>query len=427
MKQEKNIILFLGTAYNSNIDDVENFELSQKRNFRTAVLTSREMNLNEKPPKQEGVEKRFDFVLRCDTKNISDIEKTVSPIKNDIAIVFCYFESWMPLYRRLVKLLPDVNMPSEESLEICNSKLEMRKKFMERYPEITPKFMFIKDMNNIEDISQNIGFPCVTKPLNLTKSRLVIRSGNREELERNLQNTFKKISEVYKSVHSENEPMILAEEYMEGELYSIDAYVSPKGKIHLTPIVRVVTGKDIGINDFFNYYRVTPAKITKSEEKKAQEISMKALKATGPTSVTVHIELMRTQKNDWKIVELQTRPGGYRNEMLKLSFGIKHYENDFLNRLGRRPLIYRKPISYTAVLEIFPEREGRIISVEGTGEMKKLPSFLRYEQAKSPGDMCGYSRDGYTYVLQVVLNNKNEKVLYSDLEKMKSLIKILVA
>lgn len=426
MQKEKNIILFLGTAYNSNLDDVKNFEISQKRKFRSAVLTSREMNLNEKPPKQEGMEKRFDFVLRCDIKDTNDIEKIIASIKDEIAIVFCYFESWMPLFKRLVKLLPDVNMPSEESLAVCNSKLEMRKRFMEKYPEITPRFMLVKDENSSSEIAQNIGFPCVTKPLNLTKSRLVIRSNNIDELRTNLSSTFSKIKEVYRGVHSESDPMVLAEEYMEGDLYSMDAYIGPRRKIYLTPIVRVVTGKDIGINDFFNYYRVAPAKITKSEEKKAQEASTKALEATGPTSVTVHIELMRTSKGDWKIVELQTRPGGYRNEMLKLSYGIKHYENDFLNRMGKKPIISRKPLSYTAVLEIFPEREGRIVSIEGTEGMKKLPSFLRFEQAKNPGDMCGYSRDGYTYVLQVVLNHKEEKILYDDLAKMRNIIKINV-
>jgi len=69
--------------------------------------------------------------------------------------------------------------------------------------------------------------------------------------------------------------------------------------------------------------------------------------------------------------------------MLKLSFGIKHYENDFLNRMGEKPVILRKPRSYTAVLEIFPEKEGKISSVEGIEEMKKFPSFLRFEQAKN--------------------------------------------
>lgn len=421
---KKNIILFLGNVYNSNIDEVKNFERSQKKKFRTAILTSHEVNLKKSRAKQTGMEERLDFIIRCDTRNVNEIKKAISEIKAEIVFLFCYFESWMPLYARLVKLLPGVHMPSEKSLRVCNSKLEMRKRFIRKFPEITPKFMLVRGLQDAEVISKKIGFPCVTKPLNLTKSRLVIRSNNLEELKKNLKSTLEKIGEVYKYVYSESVPMVLAEEYMEGELYSIDAYVSPKGKIHLTPIVRVVTGKDIGINDFFNYYRVTPAKITKEEEKKAQESSIKALKATGPTSVTIHIELMRTSKGDWKIVELQTRPGGYRNEMLKLSYGIKHYENDFLNRMGKKPTIPRTPRSYTAVLEIFPEKEGRIVSIEGIEEMKKLPSFLRFEQAKNPGDMCGFSRDGYTYVLQTVLNHKEEKMLYDDLEKMKNMIKI---
>ncbi len=423
---DKNIILFLGSTYNSNLNEVRNFEKSQSRKFRTAILTSRKVNLNEKPPKQKGMEERFNFVLRCDTKNVQSIAKTIKPIKGEILIVFCYFESWMPLYARLVKLLPSVNMPTVKALKICNSKFEMRKKFIKLYPEITPKFILVKSAKDYKMIAKKIKLPCITKPLNLTKSRLVIKSDSLDELKSNLKNTFNKIKSVYKNVHSESDPLVLAEEYLEGDLYSIDAYVNSKGRVYFTPIVRVVTGKDIGIDDFFNYYRLTPADINLSEEKKAQEVARKAIKATGPTSITLHIELMKTKNNGWKIIELQTRPGGYRNEMLKLSYGIKHYENDFLNRMDKKPIIPTKIKSYTAVFEIFPEREGKLVSVKGIEKMKKLRSFVRYEQAKKTGEMCGFSRDGYIYVLQVVLNSKNKKVFYGDLEKIRDVVKIIV-
>ena len=422
----KNIILFLGSAYNSNLDEVKNFEKSQGKKFRTAILTSYEVNLNEKPPKQKGMEERFDFVLRCDTKNIWSIVKAVKPIKDEILIVFCYFESWMPLYARLVKLLPGVNMPTVKALKICNSKFEMRKKFIKLYPEITPKFMLVKNAKDYKTIAKKIKFPCITKPLNLTKSRLVIKSDNLKELKSNLKNTFSKIKSVYKNVHSESEPLVLAEEYLKGGLYSIDAYVNSKGGIYFTPIVKVVTGKDIGIDDFFNYYRLTPADVNLNEEKKAQIVAKKAIKATGAASITLHIELMKTKTDAWKIIELQTRPGGYRNEMLKLSYGIKHYENDFLNRMDKKPIILTKVKSYTAVFEIFPEREGQLVAVRGIEKMKKLKSFVRYEQAKKIGEMCGFSRDGYIYVLQVVLNGKNKKVFLGDLERMREVVKIIV-
>ena len=426
MRKNKNIILFLGSAYNSNLDEVRSFEKSQNRKFRTAIITSPKINLNEKSPKQKGMEERFDFVLRCDTKNSKSIAKAIKPIKDEVVIVFCYFESWMPLYARLVKLLPDVKMPTVKSLKICNSKFEMRKRFIKLYPEITPKFMLVKNEQDYKIIAKKIKFPCITKPLNLTKSRLVIKSNNLEELKSNLENTFQKIKSVYKKVHSESEPLVLAEEYLEGDLYSIDAYVNSKGKVYFTPIVRVVTGKDIGIDDFFNYYRLTPANLNSNEEKKAQIVARKAVKATGPTSITLHIELTKTKTGVWKIIELQTRPGGYRNEMLKLSYGIKHYENDFLNRMDKKPIIPKKVKSYTAVFEIFPEREGKLVSVKGIEKMRKLKSFVRYEQAKKIGEMCGFSRDGYIYVLQVVLNGKNRKVFEGDLERIGEIVRIVV-
>ncbi|MCK5123338.1 MAG: ATP-grasp domain-containing protein [Candidatus Pacebacteria bacterium] len=424
-KTERNIILFVGDVFNINIDDVEDFERSQKRKFRTALLTSHNLDLNKKV-KQKGVEKRLDFILRCDTKNIVEIKKVIMPIRNKVVVVFCYFESWMPLYARLVKLLPSVNMPTVKALKICNSKFEMRKRFKRYYPEISPKFMLINESQKAKEIAKKIGFPCITKPLNLTKSRLVIKSDNSEELKNNLKHSFKKIEKVYKKVNSESKPMILAEEYMEGDLYSIDAYINAKGKIYFTPIVRVVTGKDIGIDDFFNYYRLTPTNIGEKEEKKAQVVAKKSIKSTKPSAVTVHIELMRTKKGKWKIVELQTRPGGYRNEMLKLSFGIKHQENDFLNKMGKKLIIPKKIKSHTAVFEIFPEKEGKLVSIQGIEKLKKLKSFLRYNQIKKNGDDCGYSRDGHIYVLLIVLNSYNKNILYRDIEKIKDIIKIKV-
>ena len=155
----KNIILFLGSAYNSTLDEVRNFEKSQGRVFRTAIITSYKINLNEKPPKQKGMEERFDFVLRCNTKDSKSVAKIIKPIKNEIIIVFCYFESWMLLYARLVKLLPDVKMPTMKALEICNSKLEMRKRFTKLCPKITPKFLLVRNLkenkNNFFKLQNN--------------------------------------------------------------------------------------------------------------------------------------------------------------------------------------------------------------------------------------------------------------------------------
>lgn len=424
-EKEKNIILFVGNVFNSNINDVRNFEKSQNRKFRTAVITSININLNEKY-NQKGVEKRLDHILRCDTKNINEIKKIVNHIKDEIVAVFCYFEVWMPLYARMAKLFPELNMPSARSLEICHSKLETRKKLIQIYPEITPRFMLINIHTDPEAIAEKIGFPCMTKPVNLSKSRFVMRSDNPEELKSNLRSTFTGIEKVLFKLHYENGPKILAEEYMEGSMYSIDAYISPKGKIHPTPIVRVITGRDMGIDDFFNYCRIIPAGIARKEEKKAQKAAIKALEIIDVTSVTVHIELMRTKNGEWKIVELQTRPGGYRNEMLKLSYGIKHHENDLLNKMGKKLIMPRKLKSYAAVLEIFPEKEGRLISVDGLEKAKKMKSFVSCKQIKQKGEMCGYSRNGYTFVFQMVLSHKNEDIFNQDLAEMREVIKIRV-
>lgn len=423
--KSKNIILLVGNAFNQNIEDINIFSKIQKRQFRTALIASKSYDLN-KTPSQKGVARKLDFVLRCDTKDPKDIKKAILPIEKNILIVCCYFEPWMPLYARLAKLISGISVPTSESLLVCNNKLEMRKKFIKHFPEITPKFMLVSDGSAIGEISEKIGFPCITKPLNFSKSRLIMKSNNVKELEDNLSYTFGKIEEVYKKASYESNSLVLAEEFMEGSMYSVDVYIGRKKKVYFTPIVRVVTGKDIGIDDFFNYYRLVPADVDSYEEGEAQKVALKSIKAIGIANCTVHVELMKLADGSWKIIELQARPGGYRDEMLKLSYGINHHLNDFLVKMGKKPLISRKVKSYTAIFEIFPEKEGRLRSIEGIESMKKMRSFVRYKQLKKIGDLCGYSRNGYTDVLHVVLNHRQKQILHDDIGKMKGMIRLII-
>ena len=48
-------------------------------------------------------------------------------------------------------------------------------------------------------------------------------------------------------------------------------------------------------------------------------------------------ELIKAESG-WKIVEVGPRIGGYRNDMLDLSYNIKHMENYLLLKLEKKPI-----------------------------------------------------------------------------------------
>ena len=45
---------------------------------------------------------------------------------------------------------------------------------------------------------------------------------------------------------------------MDGDLYSVDSYVGARGKVEHCPLVKQITAKKIGHDDFYNYLQITP-------------------------------------------------------------------------------------------------------------------------------------------------------------------------
>ena len=210
---------------------------------------------------------------------------------------------------------------------------------------------------------------------------------------------------------------------MTGKMYSVDVCIDSNQKIYFTPIIDLITARDIGIDDFHHYARILPSDLNNNDIKKARSIAKKGIVALGLKSSVAHIELIRTEK-EWKIVEIGSRMGGYRNKMLKISYDIEYFKNYFLIRLNRKPTFKNKLIEYSVVLEFFPEKEGYLKSIEGIRKVKKLDSFSEMKISSKIGNFVGFAKSGYLNVLYVLLGNKNKETFYKDLKIVEDSIKI---
>jgi len=415
----KNIILFVGDVPDRYVDSIEKLKKETNLSFRIVVLIDNNAGLRLSPKYQ----KRISNIIRCDSNNKKEISKKLNFIKKDVLTIFYIYEADSDFYCEVLKNIELENNPPIESIKKSTDKMKMRKAFYEYDPSTIPKFMLTKSKNDLELISKKIGFPCILKPAHLSKSRLVTVSQNKNELEKNLNKTFNVINKVYKKWKIKPEPLILAEEMMVGKMYSIDACIDNKQKIYFTPVVGLTTARDVGIDDFHHYARILPSDLKNNDIKKAYLVAKKGAKALGLRNSVAHIELMKT-KNGWKIVEIGSRMGGYRNKMLKISCGIKYFENYFLIRLNKKPIFKNKVIAYSTVLEFFPEEEGYLKSIKGIRKIKKLDSFTEMKVNSKVGNFVGFAKNGYLNVLYVLLGNKNRETFYKDLKIVESLIKI---
>jgi biotin carboxylase len=301
----------------------------------------------------------------------------------------------------------------------------MRKRFAAYNPRISPKFLVVENASKrtLKTIQQEIGLPVVIKPSGLAASLLVSIAFHAEELEQSLRRIFRKIRVQYRKVEGRGEPQVLVEQYIDGTMYSVDAYVAATGKIYFCPLVYVRTGREIGFDDFFGYQRLTPTDLSKESIQQAREVSADAIRAVSLLNTTVHVELMKTEQG-WKIIELGPRAGGFRDFMYRFSYGIEHYANDIAVRAGKRPILPRKLQNHVAVFEIFAKQEGVVTNLNGVKKVQELESFHSMEVNKKIGERAVFAKNGGKSVFNIFLFNKDRSKLLADIRRMELFLKI---
>lgn len=421
-KSIKNIILFVGNTNSNHVKFVKSLEKHLNREFRIGLITGPQRKVSKE------VEKGLDFLFRCNLKRTDLIYNALKEIKTDIACVICRYEFAMPAYSRIINLFPYLKLPTPLSVDITNDKVETRKLLTKYTPKLTPKFQVVKTIskNSVKRLIKEVGLPLIIKPASLSKSQLMTICYFEDEVETGLEDVFKKIKNLYKRNQVEKDPVVLVEQFMEGPMYSIDAYINSLGTLYHTPVVEIKTGKDAGYDDVFMYTQITPSVLEKAEEAKAHYAIERAAHAIGIRSSTIHAEIMKTEKG-WKIIEIGLRPGGFRDELLHNSYKIRHTVNDFLIHMGKKPVIKRKVLNHTCFIKFWPNKAGKLKAIKGLTSVKKMSSVLKVRQGKKIGDFAGLSKNGHMYVIAFTVTGKTRSDLLGNIRKIEKTIEIQTA
>jgi biotin carboxylase len=420
-EKEKNIILFVNQVSEGTINEVREYGKKKKQDFQIAVIVDNKNTAAKKDIKDLDI----DIELFCDLSSDIKIMRTLLPYQEDLLAITCRGEKNIPDFSKIIPHVPYLKTPTQKSLDWSIEKIMMRKRFSSYDKKITPKHCIVSDYSKktLEAIKERVGFPLVVKPSNLASSLMISICFYEEELEETLKVAFKKIKKIYKDNGRKKEPQLLVEQFMEGSMYSIDAYVNSRGKIYFCPLVKVKTGRQIGFDDFFGYQRLTPTQLNKPSIEKAHEVTREGIHALGLRSTTAHVELMRTEEG-WKVIEIGPRIGGYREMMYKLSFGINHGVNDILIRVPQKPVIPKKAKGHTAVLQFFADKEGKLKSLKGIKKIKELESCFELKVNKKPGVICKYAKNGGKCVCDLIMFNEDRSKLLADIRRAEKALKI---
>ena len=415
----RDIILFVQKTFEGTVEQVKQYGVEKDTPFRVAVLYDEtKKNLYEKVP---GV----DIELWCNFDKPESIAAALDPYKLEISAVTCRSDVNIPKLAAIVPHVPYASTATQQSLLWSVDKMMMRKKFAAYDRSITPKFMVVKELTNdtFEQVREKIGFPVVIKPAGLAQSMFVSVNYHEEEFKKNMKKIFREIKRVYKDNNRNFEPKILVEQLLEGQMYSIDAYVTARGAVTCCPPVYVKTGNMVGFDDFFGYLQLTPTRLKKDSIDEANEVVKKAIHALGLRSSTVHAELVRTDSG-WKMIELGPRVGGYRDRMYKQSFGINHGLNDVLVRIPAKVQVNKKIKGYSAAMKFFASKEGTITAIKGIRKIDALDSVTKIRQNKKVGDKAKFAKHGGSCVFDVQLFHADRSLLFADIRRIEQMIDI---
>ncbi len=420
MKQQKNIIAFVMGLRASAIADIRAYEKETGIKYHILYIQ------DSKYPIKQTVE-GFDELLTIDFSSDVKISQAMHPYENRILAITCTNDDNIARFAKIIPSVPYLRTPTTESLRWATDKYEMRKRFFVYDKTITPKYTLVKDNSKIERerIVAKLGFPLVVKPANLGGSLFVTICYHEDELQKALSVGFKKIRKAYENDKRMEEPKIIAEQFMEGDMYSIDSYVDSRGTVYHCPLVRVRTGRDIGHNDFFGYIQITPTALKPETVERARTVAEKAIHALGLRSCSAHTELIKID-TDWKVVEVGPRIGGARDVLYDLSCDIKHSLNDVLIRIPKKPVIPKKCKGYAAYIKWFAKKEGTITEMKGIKKIEQLESFHSIKINKKVGDRSIFASNGGRAVFVLYFYNADRSKLLADIRRLEQMVDVKV-
>jgi len=419
-KSDTNIIAFVMGARQRTIDQVRAAMKEQNKQVRIMYICDSRTRLLDGLPEP-------DILISCDFSQPRKIAEAILPYEDELLAITCRFEQSIARFQAVIPHVPYLRTPTTESLGWATDKYEMRKRFQLHAKAHNPRFTWVKKNTKAERIRviSKIQFPMVIKPTNLAASMFVSICYHEEDLERSLRTIFRKIKAAYKKDARMEEPKVLAEEYIEGDLYSIDSYVNSRGEVYHCPLVRQSTARDIGHDDFYNYMQITPTNLKKSTVAKAEAVAEAAIHSLGLRSMTAHTELMKID-DEWKIVEVGPRPGGMRDQLYGLSCDINHAMNDIAIRIPRQPIVPKKCKGFAAYLKFFADKEGEIVETRGIKKLEELKSFHSIVINQKVGDRAVFSRNGGRAVFTTVLYNKDRSALLADIRRIEQMVDIVI-
>ena len=201
--------------------------------------------------------------------------------------------------------------------EAFRDKKLQRQLLLEKYPNLTVSYHEIDlEKDEIDSFYNKLSFPYIIKPISWAQSSGVVLINNKTQLEKYLEN----VDQLDKNLLDrwiDNKKYII-EEYIDWQMYTVNYYVDDNWKANYSPTVKVNSSRNIGIDDFSNYVRISWNIIDREISFEQVKIFLeKQIQTFWLKNTFIHHEFKLNSKWILKNIEINARIGWYRLEMMQ--------------------------------------------------------------------------------------------------------------
>jgi biotin carboxylase len=408
---QSGIVLFLGALRHGE------FESLLRRGIPCGALIDSNTKLHVPDLARFHVVERFDF-LRPEAELLHKLKEIQA--RWGLCCLINVVEHYAGVCARLAPQLGVAGIP-RRSAQLCLDKLAMRQRFLERLgPQSTGRFQQVQTEQQLQSFAAEVGFPLVLKPTNLSASLFISLNHSLDELLGSYRTLVAEVPQYYKrAALKDKELAIQVEEFLVGSNHSIDCWVDAAGRVLNTPVVDVLTGKDVGIDDFHHFARITPSQLSREEEAKASQLAIAGAQALEMSTVVGHLEFIQTPAGP-RLLEMGARPGGNRIRILEMTYGIDQIFAYYQILCGQTLEIRLEKEKPSGIVTPFPRRQGILHSYGGLERLQKLPSYCYHEVRGQVGQKIGLAKDGYKAPLYIELTAPTRDEVCRDVDRIAS-------
>lgn len=351
---------------------------------------------------------KYDLVIDIDFATLPTELARLTSLRGNVAGLLATYENYILSRATLGKFFAIPTL-SEASARYCTDKALMRQAFLDYNPTITPQFSTIQTINQALEFARTVGFPVIIKPTNLVKSLLVIRCNSEDELKKYVAYAQREVADLYTKYRIfDREPQLIIEEFIQGPMYSIAAFIDKEGEPFTCPgITELEAAQTRGVDDNYLYRRSLPAQLDKKLESELLQVAREGIAALELRSSPAHIELINGPEGV-KLIEIGARVGGYRPRMYQKSYGLDLTALEIQTACDLLLDREANHVAYTAVFELFPATTGAFVQVSGTEELP-IDRLEYYSEKATVGQRIGPAKDGYKAALVIIVSHPDRK------------------